>query len=163
MPPSAVIETVSNVPFVQHSGVALVATGPGWAIAALDQSERHTSHAGSFQGAATYAVAEAAASLVVAGVLEHPESAMTFAIFSASVSYERPVNGRVVANAALTESMDRVRARLHRDGAASFAVVVRLSDADGADVGRAEFGCRIVLPAAADAGPTDSLKSTVAV
>lgn len=104
-------------------------------------------------------MAEAAASLVIAGALEHPEPAMTFAIFNAAVSYERPVDGRVVANATLTESMDRVRARLHRDGAASFAVVVRLSDADGADVGRAEFGCRIVFPAPAVSLPADSVET----
>ncbi|MGD9932707.1 MAG: PaaI family thioesterase [Dehalococcoidia bacterium] len=154
MPASAVIETVSQVPFVSHSGIDLVATGTGWAIAALDQAERHTSHSGALQGAAIYSVAEAAASLIVAGVFETQQPGMTYAIFESSISFRRPAQGRLVANAALAESMDRVRARLHRDGAVSFAVIARLSDANGDDVGRAEFGCRIVLPAAPEAAQT---------
>lgn len=156
MPASAVIETVSQVPFIEHSGIDLIATGPGWAIAALDQAERHTSHSGSFQGAAIYSVAEAAASLVIAGVFETQQPGTTYAIFESSISFRRPAQGRTVANAALAEAIDRVRARLHRDGAVSLAVVVRLSDADGNDVGRAEFGCRIVLPADPDSGRTMS-------
>lgn len=147
MAASSITELVAGIPFISASGIDLVAAGPGWAITALDQEARHTSHAGTFQGAVTYSVAEAASSLVIAGIVEDPDPGMTFAIFNASVSYQRPVSGRVVANAALAEPIDRVRARLHRDRAVSLAVIVRLSDADGSDVGRAEFGCRIVLPA----------------
>lgn len=155
MPTSAIIDTVSKVPYIEHSGIDLVAAGPGWAIAALDQDQRHTSHSGSFQGSALYAVAEAAASLVVAGIAETPQPDMAFAIFESSIAFRRPVHGRVVAHAALAEPLEKVRARLHRDRAVSFAVVARLADSDGEDAGRAEFGCRISLPVqpAALAGP----------
>ncbi len=158
MSAAAVIQSVSKVPFVNSSGIDLVGAGPGWAIAALDQQPRHTSHAGGFQGAAIYSVAETAASLLLAGIIEAPDPGMSFAVFESNISFRRPVAGRVVANATLAESLDRVRARLHRDGAVSFAVIARLTDANGDNVARAEFGCRIVLPRDSNPAPDDSQK-----
>jgi acyl-coenzyme A thioesterase PaaI-like protein len=137
------VDAVRQVPFVRHSGIDILAAGPGWAIASLEQRKDLTSHLGSFQGAALYGVAETAVSAVLARLVQDALLSTYITITGSAISFDRPGYGRVTAHAALSESSERVRARLARDGATALAVVVRLRDAEGAEIGSAEFSCRM--------------------
>ena len=139
----APINAVQQVPFVRHSGFELVAAGPGWAIAAADQRPQFTSHVGTFQGAAIYGLAETAVSTVLAGIAGPDLMATDIIIAAASIGFDKAARDHITAHATLSESAERIKTRLDRDGATSLAVVVRIRDESGAEVGRAEFSCRM--------------------
>ncbi len=138
----APIQAVQEVPYVQHSGFEIVGAGPGWAIAAADQLPHFTSHAGTFQGAVLYGLAETAVSTVLAGLAGAELRSTHLMVAGAAIGFDRPARDRVTAHAAMSEALERVRSRLARDGATALAVIVRLRDASGAEIGHAEFSCR---------------------
>ena len=137
------IKGVEDVPYVRHSGFEIVGAGPGWAIAAADQSEQFTSHVGTFQGAVLYGLAETAVSAVLANIAGPELHSTQLMVAAAAIGFDKPARDRVTAHATLSESPERIRTRLVRDGATALAVVVRLRDASGSEIGRAEFSCRM--------------------
>jgi acyl-coenzyme A thioesterase PaaI-like protein len=143
MEAAVVADTVEHVPFVRHSGIQVVGSGPGWAIAGVEQRDDLTSHAGTFQGAALYAVAETAVSAVLATLVEEDIAALSILVTDARIGFTRPATGRITAHATSSESPERIRLRFARDGSTALAVVVRVRDAGGTEVGSAEFSCRI--------------------
>lgn len=137
-----ILDAVREVPFVAHSGFEIVGAGPGWAIAAVDQEPRYTSHTGTFQGATLYGLAETAVSALLAALAGPDLHTVNLVVAGASIGFGRPARDRVTAHATLSESVERIRARLLRDGATALAEIVRLRDGAGNDIGHAEFSCR---------------------
>ena len=137
------ITAVQDVPFVRHSGFELVAAGSGWAIAAADQRPQFTSHVGTFQGAAIYGLAETAVSQVLAGIAGADLMGTDITVLASAIAFDKPARDHITAHATLSESAERIKARLDRDGATSLAVVVRIRDESGTEIGRAEFSCRM--------------------
>jgi acyl-coenzyme A thioesterase PaaI-like protein len=158
------IAAVLDVPFVRHSGIEILGAGSGWAIAGVDQRPDLTSHMGTFQGAALYAVAETAVSAVLASLAEENLDSVALMVSDATVNFTRPATERVTAHATLSEAPQRIYHRFVRDGGTALAVVVRLRDGAGNEVGRAEFSCRMMrrLPSAVAAATTIGHPVTVA-
>jgi acyl-coenzyme A thioesterase PaaI-like protein len=148
---ATLITRTEDVPFVRESGIAIVARGLGWAIAGVDQRPALTSHFGTFQGAALYALAETAMSAVLEGLLAQELTTSILTLSDATISFSRPASGRATAHATLSESPERILGRFARDCATALAVVVRLRDGAGNEVGSAEFSCRISKRLAATA------------
>jgi acyl-coenzyme A thioesterase PaaI-like protein len=155
------LRAVRDVPYIAHSGFELVGAGPSWAIAAADQKPEYTSHAGTFQGAILYGLAETAVSALLASLAGPDLLSTDLMVAGASIGFGRPARDRVTAHATLSESIDRIRTRLARDGNTALAVVVRLRDASGTDIGHAEFSCRATRQPVPGANRPPGLRTAV--
>lgn len=137
------MKAVDALPFHSHLGIQAVGIGPGSATVRLPDRAEYRSYVGSVQGGAVYAVAEAAASAAIAGLLGDEIASSTLVVAGSSITFTRPAVGELVATATLAEDPAAIFRRLMRDGATLLASLVAVRDRAGNTVAEVEFEWRL--------------------
>lgn len=124
------------VPFNRTAGVQVIEMDGGRALARIEQAPERLNHVGTLHAGALFTLADAASGAVMVSLFSARLGELFFVVRDAEIAFLKPARGTITARAESTDPIERIDARLDRDGRTDSAVTVTLTEERGLEVAR---------------------------